>query len=236
MAIALGERQEHVLDAIVREYIRTAEPVGSVAVVEKYRIDASPATIRNDMAELESLGFIRQPHTSAGRVPTEAAYRYYVKHFIREKPVPRREAEELRAVWALHEAWRDLAKLTAKATAAFTTESVFMAFGRNDVYYTGLSNLFAQPEFAETERVVSMSVVIDQLDDVVAGVFEAARENVDVLVGAENPFGSTTSVIVTRCDLGNSEHILFGLLGPTRMDYDLNVARVKYVREGLENI
>lgn len=236
METSLGERQATILKAIVAEYVRTAEPVGSVAVAERHRITASPATIRNDMVELEEQGLIAQPHTSAGRVPTEAGYRYYVRHFLRERPVPRREAEELQALWSLTEAARDIAKLTAKATASFSAESIFLAFGKRDVYYTGLSNLFAQPEFSHPEHVVSMSVVIDQLDDVVAALYEEVPDRVEVLVGADNPFGRAASVIMTRCVVPSAGELVFGLLGPTRMDYDTNAARVRYVREGLTTL
>ena len=79
MSAQLDKRQSSVLEAIVREYVRTAEPVGSMAVAERYNIAASPATVRNDMADLEQDGFIRQPHTSAGRVPTNKAYKYFVE-------------------------------------------------------------------------------------------------------------------------------------------------------------
>src|SRR3989338_10527945 len=101
MTVQLDKRQSSVLEAIIREYIRTAEPVGSMAVTERYKIAASPATVRNDMAELESAGFIRHPHTSAGRVPTEAAYQYYVDNFLRDVSVPRQEEKALQQVWTL---------------------------------------------------------------------------------------------------------------------------------------
>ena len=103
MSAQLDKRQSSVLEAIVREYVRTAEPVGSMAVAERYNIAASPATVRNDMADLEQDGFIRQPHTSAGRVPTEKAYQYYVDNFLREVDMPRQEEKALRQVWSLDE-------------------------------------------------------------------------------------------------------------------------------------
>jgi len=76
----LDERRSRVLETLVEEYIRTGEPVSSRAVLEHSGLDVSSATIRNDLAKLESYGYVRQPHTSAGRVPTDQAYRYYVDH------------------------------------------------------------------------------------------------------------------------------------------------------------
>ncbi|MCP3994551.1 MAG: heat-inducible transcription repressor HrcA [bacterium] len=76
----LDDRRSTVLQALVEEYIRTGQPVSSRAVLERCSVDVSSATIRNDLAKLESYGFVMQPHTSAGRVPTPAGYRYYVDH------------------------------------------------------------------------------------------------------------------------------------------------------------
>ncbi|MDO4243014.1 MAG: heat-inducible transcriptional repressor HrcA [Actinomyces sp.] len=88
------DRRLQVLSAIVTDYVRTREPVGSRALVERYRLGVSPATIRNDMAVLEDEGYIHQPHTSAGRVPTEKGYRRFVDEVARVKPLsdPERQA------------------------------------------------------------------------------------------------------------------------------------------------
>src|SRR3989338_6046855 len=78
----MDPRQETILKFIVDDYIRNAEPVGSKWLSDQGGLDVSPATIRNDMAALEEAGYLRQPHTSAGRVPTEQAFVYYLKHFV----------------------------------------------------------------------------------------------------------------------------------------------------------
>jgi heat-inducible transcriptional repressor len=78
MQARLEERKARVLRAVVQDYIRTAEPVGSGTIVRRYRLGVSPATVRNEMASLEDLGYLVQPHTSAGRIPTDSGYRFYV--------------------------------------------------------------------------------------------------------------------------------------------------------------
>src|SRR5512142_1540797 len=85
--MALDERKLDVLRAIVEDYVATQEPVGSKALVERHHLRVSPATVRNDMAILEEEGYIRQPHTSAGRVPTDAGYRLFVDRLSRVKPL-----------------------------------------------------------------------------------------------------------------------------------------------------
>lgn len=96
MAQALGERERQVLQAVIFEYILTAQPVGSRQVARKYALGLSPATIRNTMADLEEMGYLSQPHTSAGRVPTDRAYRYYVDSLMGTTQIERPEALRLR--------------------------------------------------------------------------------------------------------------------------------------------
>ncbi|MBM3498518.1 MAG: heat-inducible transcription repressor HrcA, partial [Armatimonadetes bacterium] len=115
-----SERQRQVLAAIVREYARTGQPVGSRTAREAHGIEASSATIRNDMAALADLGLIEQPHTSAGRRPTDRGYRYFVEHVMDEAPLELRETARLRSAFrrgvdsapdVLREAARLLAEL-----------------------------------------------------------------------------------------------------------------------------
>ena len=86
--ITLTERQRLILALIIHTYIDTAQPVGSKALIERYKLDSSSATIRNDMVELTEAGYLRQPHTSAGRVPTEEGYRYFVRQLMGQTELP----------------------------------------------------------------------------------------------------------------------------------------------------
>jgi heat-inducible transcriptional repressor len=96
----LDERKAAILRAVVEEYIETAQPVGSAHVAQADGVDVSSATVRNEMAILENDGFLRQPHTSAGRVPTEKGYRFFVDHLRAPVLLPGRSAEEVRAFFA----------------------------------------------------------------------------------------------------------------------------------------
>ena len=86
--IELSERQKNLLLIIIRAYIDAAQPVGSKRLVEHYHLDLSSATIRNEMSALTEMGYLRQPHTSAGRVPTEEGYRYFVSQMIDQAELP----------------------------------------------------------------------------------------------------------------------------------------------------
>src|SRR4051812_10510396 len=99
------DRKLAVLRAIVQDYVSTQEPVGSKALVDRHQLGVSPATVRNDMAALEEEGFITQPHTSAGRIPTDKGYRLFVDRLSQVKPLT---AAERRAIATLLEGATDL--------------------------------------------------------------------------------------------------------------------------------
>ena len=93
---ALTDRQRQVLRIVIQEYVETAQPVGSAAIVSEYDLGVSPATIRNELAALEKLGLLTHPHTSAGRVPTELGFRFFVRHLLAEPALLPVEQEVIR--------------------------------------------------------------------------------------------------------------------------------------------
>lgn len=101
----LSERQRMILNAIVDDYIRSAEPVGSRSISKRGDVAFSPATIRNEMSDLEELGFLEQPHTSAGRIPSHKGYRYYVDHLVNYETLSTHELNAMKVFFAdkLHE-------------------------------------------------------------------------------------------------------------------------------------
>jgi len=96
MGEGLSERNKQILEAIIEDYIVTAEPVGSRAVARRHGLTLSPATVRNVMADLEEMGFLTSPHTSAGRVPTDQAYRFYVDSLLAVGHVDKAERDRIR--------------------------------------------------------------------------------------------------------------------------------------------
>ncbi|MFH1111448.1 MAG: hypothetical protein V1712_00035 [Patescibacteria group bacterium] len=222
-------RQKELLGELVKSYIKQAEPVGSKALERKLKV--SSATIRHEMARLEENGYLYQPHTSAGRVPTARAYQYYVDNFLQPKEPA---SEERKALQDLQlEFKRDFEqslKNLAKVMAEFSGQAVVVGFSQNDIYYTGLSNLFSQPEFYHIDMVQSMSRIIDHLDEVMEKFYKQLRESVEIRIGEQNPFGNECATVITSYILPNHKNIV-GFLGPWRMDYASNVGRLNYVRQ-----
>src|SRR5215468_8867944 len=98
----LTHRAKRILNAVVHEYLATGDAVGSRTVTRRYGIDLSAATVRNVMSDLEELGLLKQPHTSAGRVPTDQGLRFFVDSLLKVRSITPREREELVSRYALH--------------------------------------------------------------------------------------------------------------------------------------
>ena len=212
---------------VVREHSRSAEPVASEAVREGAGLEVSPATIRAEMAELERAGYLKQPHTSAGRVPTEAGYRYYIANCVEEKNVERGAHTFTDAVRGGEEKEVRMKRL-ARELAGEIHEGVFVGFAPQSSFYTGLSYLFDQPEFESVDLVRHMGEIMDNLDEIVAELFEETTSGVQVFVGSENPFGVHCGTVLLRA---GADQPMMGVLGPMRMDYDRTIAMMRMLEK-----
>ncbi|MFH1145500.1 MAG: HTH domain-containing protein [bacterium] len=233
LQLELTERQAELLAEIVRQHAVDGQPVPSNALAEQ--LDVSPATIRNEMAELDEKGFLYSPHTSAGRIPTVKAYQYYIANQLRHKELPVREQE------ALNNVERQIRRLSpeqqvkslAKTVSALSHLAAVTTLGHGRWYYTGISDLFIQPEFHSFEIIQSFAEILDSLDQVLADLSQqCGQQAVEIRLGSDNPFGRYCGLVVTG--YGNGE--VLGLLGPVRMNYDLNVSRLEAVRNILNRL
>ncbi|HDQ22932.1 MAG TPA: hypothetical protein ENN28_03090 [Candidatus Uhrbacteria bacterium] len=231
----MNERQKKLLNLIINEHIQTAEPVGSTFLVEKTGLKVSSATVRNEMADLEKQGLIYQPHTSAGRVPTEKGYQFYVDNFVGKKEIKASWRNSFNQVLKVKLDQDQILKSLAKNVVELAEETVIVAFDKNNIYYTGLAKLFKKPEFSEQNLICNMSQVIDHLDDVVSKIFDQINK-VEILIGSKNPFGDDCSSVIGRYFLKDKKSGLFIILGPKRMDYNRNLALVEYIRNSLASV
>ncbi len=215
----MEERQEKLLKTIIKEYIKTAEPISSGFLVEKFNLPYSPATVRNEMAKLEEAGYIFQPHTSSGRVPTIKAYEFYI-----EDLKPKKTAISI----SLDKNKEDSIKQTAKFLAEKSGLAVFWALHKNNLYYTGISNLLSQPEFKRYELAVDVSKVIDKLEDIINEIFPEVRHEPSVMVGQNNPFGSVLGTVICKYKGADGDGMI-GIVGPVRMDYEKCLGLIKYI-------
>lgn len=215
----MTERQQQILHAIVEQYAEVASPVGSQLLAKVFSV--SSATIRAEMAELERKGFIAQPHTSAGRVPTDKGYRFYVNSLSEEKEaaLPARHAERALDARVLGAGLPERTIRNAVDTLVELTHNLGLATIGNQLYMSGLSNLFGQPEFIQSSQVRQVAELLDNLEP---WLREAApNQPLSVYIGRENPIGRSAgcSLIISRFNSPYSERSYIGVLGPTRQHY-----------------
>ncbi len=235
----MTERQAKLLSAIIEQYAEIAEPVGSVTLAKLFGV--SSATIRSDMAQLEAAGYIAQPHTSAGRVPTDKGYRYYVNLITEaptdEMPLLDRGARALDARVATHTDQTDRAIRSAVDSLVELTHNLGLATIGDQLYMSGMANLFSQPEFIGSSHNVQQ--VARLLDNLEPWLREAApNEPLNVYIGAENPVGksSEASLIISRFRSPFSDRSYIGVLGPTRQDYARVMRLVRHTGAMLEEV
>jgi heat-inducible transcriptional repressor len=229
----MTERQKQILCSIVEQYAEVASPVGSSLLAKLFGV--SSATIRAEMAELEHLGYIMQPHTSAGRVPTDRGYRFYVNNLTEEKETAEQRGERALAARVQDGGVPERAIRNAVDTLVELTHNLGLATIGNQLYMSGLSNLFGQPEFIHNGQVQLVARLLDNLEP---WLREAApNQPLSVYIGSENPIGRTAgcSLIISRFRSPYSDRSYIGVLGPTRQSYGRVMGLVQRASTTLED-
>lgn len=229
-------RQQQLLFAIVEQYAEVASPVGSSLLAKVF--DVSSATIRAEMAELEREGYITQPHTSAGRVPTDKGYRFYVNNLTDGNDLPpnERRAERALTTRVQHAGMPERTIRNAVDTLVELTHNLGLATIGQQLYMSGLSNLFGQPEFMQKGQVQQVAQLLDNLEP---WLREAApNQPLSVYIGRENPIGRTAgcSLIISRFRSPFSDQSYIGVLGPTRQSYRDVMTLVQHAGRELEEV
>ncbi len=222
----MDKRKIQLITRLVHQYISSAQPVGSISLVEKYHLPVSSATVRNELVELEEQGYIVQPHLSAGRVPTESGYRLYIQ-YMKPVKVSGKQEQQLQTLW--NEQSKDLEttlRKMAKMLAELTGEVVFISFDKIRTYCTGMSNLYTKPEFNDKKLLSSISEVIDALDDIIEKSYSIIPDHPEILIGQKNYFSKECSTIIMRYDAKKGKGVL-GIMGSMRMNYSRNMSLIK---------
>lgn len=216
----LSERQSQILNTIVDEYINTAMPVSSGVLFDKGLFDVSCPTIRNEMADLTDMGYLAQPHTSAGRVPTERGYRFFVDELIlmEQGKSDMRFREPKNMSKAPRKKIMEMARELSQSTNDLV---IFIDEEDGELKYLGLKKVLRNPEFSTHEAVLSILEELERFENYIDGVQKYLTRDLTIFIGSENPFfeNSEYSMISTRINDG-----LIALLGPMRMRYKINLS------------
>jgi len=246
----LGQRERLVFKAIVQSYVLTAEPVGSRLVARQYRFGLSPATIRNVMMDLEELRLLGQPHASAGRVPTDRGYRFFVDEILRPEALLQEEVDVIDSILenappepeiVLDRASGALSALAALLAIAFHAPSGDSsrppgprAYAYVDpIHFGGTGHILTQPEFRTPEKLCALFEALEArvpIMDLVSGPAEPVEPGrVHIAIGSETgrPGMESISVVSSRYSGGGTAGYI-GVIGPTRMRYPRVVSLVFY--------
>lgn len=231
----MNPRQKEVLAAIVELYTETATPVGSEALLDRHHFPVSSATLRNDMLALEEKGYLYQPHTSAGRIPTDTGYRFYVEEMMGERNLSREEQQSLqKELLMLKARHARLGRSTVKLMAALSGNlAVSGLIDRDEFFDFGMKELLDKPEFQEIDELCRVVETLDTLDEKLNGILLQLKDGkTQIFIGDENPIKeiSNCSMVVAPFKSEDGNGIL-AIIGPKRMDYAKNKSLIEYVKK-----
>lgn len=231
----ITERQNQIIKMLIKEYIETAEPVSSSILAEKYDFGICPSAIRIELQDLLKKGFLEQPHTSAGKIPTDKAYRFFVDDLL--------EKEEERPVKGIFERLLKksdneygvaslLAKYLADNSSNFT---VIHFYNEGLTLKEGLNEIFKEPEFEDTDFVSNFSSFLENFEKNIEKI--NIDSEVKVFIGKEVPIPGAKNItlICSACNLPSHKGFI-SILGPTRMDYDKNIRLINSLNRALEEL
>lgn len=234
----MKKRQEKVLMAIVKEYVKSAEPISSQVLFEKYKLNVSPATLRMDMVDLTKESYLFQPYVSAGRIPTERAYHFYINKISSPKLSANIEQR-------LEKIFREKKKKEKKEILeelgkflSVISRNVSLLFFEEALIWQGLSLLFSQPEFYNRDEILEFTKAFEEIYENLRfglleteNILEENENDIKVFIGRKNPFIAVEdlSLIISDWDKG-----MIGILGPRRMDYYKNIALIKKTKDLLD--
>jgi len=230
----LSERQEQIIKSLVREYIKTAEPVSSKFLAEKYDFGICPSAIRIEFQSLIRDGFLEQPHTSAGRVPTDKAYRFFVDS-LKEKREERIEEELEYIIKGVEDKFR-MASEIAKFIADNSSNFVNLYFAKEGLNLKeGLDELFKGPEAKDESFVNSFVNFLTNFEKNIDKLQGDSKTK--VFIGKENPIAKSKdmTMICSECNLP-SQKVFITILGPRRMDYEKNIKLINSLNKVLEEL
>jgi len=237
----LTTRQKGILDTVIKEYISSATPISSHLLNERYSFDVSPATLRIEMQKLTDQGFLCQPHTSAGRIPTDAGYRFFVNELLERGPSAFSAKRRIKISKEIEEELKDSLRFIQVVTKILANSSSNLGlsyiFNKNVLWKEGWGDILKEPEFKDVDFTTRFTETIKCFErDIDKFTLDSSSE-IRVYIGDENPSfkNKDVSVITARfsCSDLNCQGI-FAILGPKRMNYNKNISVVNLLTKLLE--
>ena len=232
MTINREVRENAVLDEIVKFHIKSAMPVGSKHIART--LNLSSATIRNVMLDLEKRGYVKQPHTSAGRIPTDRGYRKYVDNMSHLVKLERDDLySKIKKYMEKKKLLEEVIEAASYAVSRATNYTGLALSPNNKLYFDGTYHMLEQPEFRELEVARDFLRMIEEKEDLLSMLHEdlVSTEGISIKIGRENRYIELRecTIITSTYKLKDSSCGKIGIIGPMRMDYEEMVPMVEYI-------
>ena len=233
------ERKDRILAIVVGHYIKTITPVGSHFITEEFKLDVSAATVRNILAELEEEGYLTHPHTSAGRLPTQRGYRYYVDHLMNEIQLLEEEKRRIQTEYKRHVHQLEmLMEKTSEVISDLThyTSIISVDGWEGRIILKGTSHVVGYHENTDILKIQAILRILEEKERLMELVNRDLQHKIDIYIGHEMALKE-----MDGCSLAVSSFENEGLtgriavLGPTRMNYDRVVSALEYISNMLSH-
>jgi transcriptional regulator of heat shock response len=233
-------RQRQLLAAIIQEFIETAEAVGSNSLYDKYKFKVSPATIRNEMAELVREGYLDKPHSSSGRVPTALGLRYFIQELLDEMLEPDVVTQEQikQQMHAARFSKEELLRSAMRFLVQYSGNAAVSLINK-EVYYAGLAEMLNIPELQQIENLRSLLLVLEDYS-ILSKIFNQSHSEgeVKVLIGEESGLDifQPYAIVFSELRLHGGKFGYIAVIGPNRMDYRRVIPAVKFVANTINRL
>jgi heat-inducible transcriptional repressor len=232
-------RKKAVLAAVINKYIKDPEPVASEDITREFSV--SSATIRSIFAELEEDGYLTHPYTSAGRIPTDKGYRYYVDFLLSQIELLGHEKQRIvshykREITRLEDALEKTSEVVSAITHYASVVSLLNCQDR--IFYKGISFILDQPEFQDLSRMRFLIKMIEEKEEVLDILNRDFKGKIKIYIGEElgRPELNNCSMIVSSYNVRSRPVGRLAIVGPTRMDYDHIIPTLEYVSVVLSEV
>ncbi len=227
------ERKERILAVTVDQYIHTVSPVSSAFIADECGFDLSSATIRNVLAELEEEGYLTHPHTSAGRIPTQQGYRYYVDYLMEEIQLLEEEKRRIREAYERESAELEvLLDRTSRVLSHVTHYTSIVSLDGLDhkMFCQGTSFVVGYPDYQDIEKIRNILAALDEKERLMEIVNRELKRKTEIFIGTEMDCKEidSCSLVVSRYHSNDGHSGRIAVLGPTRMDYKRVVSALDY--------
>lgn len=235
----LSQRQKDLLRSIIEKYIETGEAVGSETLEKEAGLGVSPATIRNEMVRLTNFGYLKQLHTSAGRIPSSAGLKFYVDQLMEERALSLKDEVAIKEELSEpRDRFDRVLKHTANVLADQTHSLALATDEGGDVYAAGMANILDMPEFYDidiTKTVLSMIDRVEVLNQILARL--GPQEQIKIMFGEELglPFLDPCGFVVARYQSDKHSGVL-GVIGPCRLNYQTIIPTMRYFSQILSQM